>query len=259
MDDQFDCIVVGAGLAGLSCAGELILEGKRPLLVCETKEVGAIFATRSLGDGNTFFAQHLTWQSGWGGGWWFQLARALNIPLPPLPRDAVGRDREGEREADRGNLRVRVRVRGHGRAHRGLPFPLDRNKLEKVLVAALAIPHNELFKMHQVRLSDWLEEQGADELISTLLLSLCGCANDLSAAQAREHLSVPGGLGVMRVLFCGDGSLPLIYPNPREGLCIPLAREIERRGGTVWRGRKVQRVLTEGTRSPVCCWRTAPR
>ena len=30
-----------------------------------------MFRTRTLGDGkNTFFLQHVTWQNGWGGGWW---------------------------------------------------------------------------------------------------------------------------------------------------------------------------------------------
>ena len=68
--EEFDSIVVGAGLAGLCCAGELVRAGRRPLLVAETKEVGAVFVTTRFDERNYGFIQHITWQLGWGGGWW---------------------------------------------------------------------------------------------------------------------------------------------------------------------------------------------
>jgi len=70
-------------------------------------------------------------------------------------------------------------------------------------------------------------------------------ANDLRVPRAREHLSVFGGLGVLRMLLCGEGTLPIIYPNIREGLCIPMAEAIEQGGGEVRRSAKVARVVVE--------------
>ena len=52
-DNSFDVIVVGAGMAGVACAGELTLRGARPLLVCETAEVGHNFRSVTV-DGNRY-------------------------------------------------------------------------------------------------------------------------------------------------------------------------------------------------------------
>src|SRR3989442_85355 len=67
-------------MAGLCCAGELVLQGARPLLISETKEVG--FALRAqMVEGNRGIIQAPTWQVGWNGGWWPTLARRMNIPV----------------------------------------------------------------------------------------------------------------------------------------------------------------------------------
>lgn len=50
--EQVDVIVVGAGVAGLCCAGELVLSGSKTLMISETREVG--FASKPhVVDGNT--------------------------------------------------------------------------------------------------------------------------------------------------------------------------------------------------------------
>src|SRR5262245_52117337 len=67
-------------MAGLCCAGELVLQGARPLLISETKEVGAALRAHMV-EGNRGTIQAPTWQVGWGGGWWPNLVRRLNIPL----------------------------------------------------------------------------------------------------------------------------------------------------------------------------------
>ena len=77
---EFDAIVIGAGVAGLCCAGTLVAQGLRPLLVCETKEVASTLRSQWV-DGNRGIMQHPAWQVAWGGGWWYGLARELNIPV----------------------------------------------------------------------------------------------------------------------------------------------------------------------------------
>ena len=56
-EQQFDAIVIGAGVAGLACAATLVLEGKRPLLVCETNEVASTLRSEWV-DGNRGLMQH---------------------------------------------------------------------------------------------------------------------------------------------------------------------------------------------------------
>ena len=46
------------------------------------------------------------------------------------------------------------------------------------------------------------------------------------------------------MLLCGEGTVPIIEPNIREGLCIPLAHAIEDGGGEVRRRAKVAQVQT---------------
>jgi hypothetical protein len=242
---QFDSIVIGAGMAGLCCAGELVLQGKRPLLICETKEVGAVFAVETLKEKNTAFVQHIVWQNGWGGGWWYQLARDLNVPL----RLHHGLDFEIRIQGTDQKAATPLAVSAAALTDvitGAFPFPdAARQNLERVLGAALAIPYQQLVEMHDIHLATWLTEQGADDMVAAAILALCGQTNDLTVDLAREHLSVFGGLGVLRILMCGEGSLPICYPDIRAGLCIPMAKAIEQRGGAVWRGRKAAQVMVE--------------
>jgi hypothetical protein len=131
------------------------------------------------------------------------------------------------------------------------PIPLDgiREPLEKVLHAALAISFEELLTMDRIPFATWLTEQGADEMVSFLLLTFAGNVALLTADEAREHLSVFGALGPLRTMLCGEGILCVVAPDAREGIAIPIAHEIEQRGGAVWRGRRVERVLIEDGRA----------
>ncbi|GAA0623836.1 hypothetical protein GCM10009547_28650 [Sporichthya brevicatena] len=238
--DEFDVIVVGAGMAGLGCAGELVLRGARPLLICETAEVGSLFRATWIGK-NRAFGQFPTRQHGYD--WWFRLARALNVPLNLYP----GPD-------------VEATVRGSGAFHPlhravssaaltetvakivGLPVEHLRPSFEDVMHRALAIPFDDLMQLHDVPLGQWVEDQKADELAAQIVLTLCANVNAVSVEEAREHLSVFGAFGYLRGFLCGEADMVIMNPDPREALAIPLARAIEARGGTVWRGRKVTEV-----------------
>jgi FAD binding domain len=247
LNSDFDAIVVGAGLAGLCCAGELVLHGKRPLLVCETREVGAVFAVKRFSDGSTAFLQHITWQLGWGGGWWYNLARSLNVPVRLYP----GLEFEVKLKGSDTTIPTPVCVSAAALSDvLASAFPaVDRGDLDRVLGAALSIPPETLLKMQDVALSDWLGEQDADAMTTNLVLALSGVCNDLTIDQSRGLLSVFGGIGIFRLLLCGEGTLPIVYPTIRDGLCIPLAQAIERRGGGVWRGRKLAGVIIDEGRA----------
>ena len=81
-----------------------MLRGRRPLLICETAEVAQTLHTVWV-DGNRGLMHHPAIQTGWGGGWWTQLVRELDIPvdvtryktprsvdfIDALPRNATGK------------------------------------------------------------------------------------------------------------------------------------------------------------------------
>jgi glycine/D-amino acid oxidase-like deaminating enzyme len=247
---DFDQIIIGAGMAGLCCAGELVVQGQRPLLICETPEVGAMFRLKTLGESSRFFLQHTTWQLGWGGGWWYQLARQLNVPVKIHQGLSWALTVRGS-----GDI-VPLALPGSASAFveiltEAFDLPLDqptRDEIERIMYEMLRLPYEELYELHRVPLAQWLAEQGADELVSALFLTFCGFPNDMTLDVAMQHCSVFGGIATLRIMLCNEGLLPVVYPNPREGLLIPMAKEVERRGGEVWRGKKVAQVLVDGGR-----------
>jgi glycine/D-amino acid oxidase-like deaminating enzyme len=249
---EFDKIVIGAGMAGLCCAGELTRLGERPLLIAETKEVGAMYRVQQVGPNNRAFQQHLTWQPSWGGGWWYPLARGLGIPLQLFNGFRFAAKLEGE-----GNPIVNIPMCASGSAvmdfltgEFGMTIPeASAPILERCLDAALGIPHDELVGMNDVSLVSWLEELGADDMVLRLFLTFGGSPNGMSIDDSKTFLSVYGGLASLRAMLAGEAFFPMPYPNIREGICIPIADEVERRGGAVWKGQKVKRVLIEDSRA----------
>ena len=247
--DDFDAIVIGGGMAGVCCAGELAVHGRRPLLIPESREVGYQFRSAMMGQ-NRALVQHPMRQVAWGGGWWWNLARDLNVPVP------VHRSFEG----------CMATIRGSGVVHevsrcvsatqifdaisKFTPIPIEdsRPSFEKVLHAALSIPYQELLQMHRVRLIDWLEDQGADPFVTMIMMTLGANVVEMKLPEAHEHLSVFACLAMIRGGLCGEAEAVAIYPDAREGLLIPLAKAIERRGGAVHRGHKVAEVVIEQDR-----------
>ena len=246
-NEGFDAIVVGAGMAGLACAGELVLQGARPLLICETEEVGAQYRTQWVGK-NRGILQTPTWQNGWGGGWWYPLVRALNIPVRLGATPDLGCLDWGSRKYTKipycptASAITDVIIQTS-------PLPIDaiRGAFEQLTHAALAIPWEDLLEMHQVPMAEWLTDQGADEMVQQLMVVLLANLNGIPVDEAQE-LSVFGAWGTLRTVLCREGTYMHVEPDCREGLCIPIAQEVERRGGSVWRGRRVAQVLTDGGR-----------
>jgi hypothetical protein len=246
---EFDKIVIGAGMAGLCCAGELARLGEQPLLISETKEVGAMYRIQKVGEKSRAFQQHLTWQPSWNGGWWYPLARGLGIPLQLFNGFRFAAKLEGA-----GNPIVNIPMCASGSAvidfltgEFGMTLPEQSvSILERCLDAALDIPHDKLVNMSDVSLVSWLEDLGADEMVTNLFLTFGGSPNGMSIDDSKKFLSVYGGLASLRAMLAGEAFFPMPYPNIREGVCIPIANEVERRGGAVWRGQKVRQVLIEG-------------
>lgn len=254
--DEFDVIVVGAGVAGLCCAGELILSGSNTLLISETQEVGFAIKPHVI-EGNTAVLQAPTHMVGWGGGWWPALARRLNAEIrAPNGFNSLG---------------YNLAVEGTGQVHRLTQGALTASSLnaalaelageidpglgsaftadcERVLYNALAIPYQELAKMDRVRMSDWLVDQKADELVSQAILMIGAGMYGSTIDFIRREASVYGLLGMLRTLFCAEATFGWVYPDNRAGLAIPFARAIEGHGGSIWRGRRVANLIVDGDR-----------
>jgi phytoene dehydrogenase-like protein len=248
-DESFDVVVIGGGLAGICCAGELVLEGVRTLLISESKEVGLAIRSRMVA-GNRAIMQGPTYQVGWGGGWWPTLVRRLNVPVR-VPNGFGPADYNLAIEGNPEVLRVPQSVCSAAGLTEALgevfPFPAGAmGEVERILDSALAIPYPQLLRMHDVPLVQWLEDQKADEFVAHFMLMIAAAFNASTSTPefSRENSSVFGAIGVLRSCFCGEAVFGYVYPDHREGMAMPLARAIEHRGGAVWRGRHVSHVNT---------------
>jgi predicted NAD/FAD-dependent oxidoreductase len=242
---DYDVVVVGAGIAGLCCAATLVNRGLNTLLVAETPEVA--WNVRAVDvQGNKGYVQHPMWSVAWGGGSWYRVAREIGANVtfhvaPPVDLTVMGSGVVHE-----------VPICTSAAAMTDLfekmsPIPLDdmRPEFERVIGAALAIPYQDLIAMDQVPISQWLEEQGANPILQLLVMTFAANVCETTVQIATEHLSVFGVWGMVRGLICGESPVVCPDPDPAEGVGIPIGRAIEKRGGTVWRGRKVRRVLIE--------------
>ena len=244
-DTEYDVIVVGAGMAGVACAGELVADGLRTLLVCETPDVGWNMRPVVV-DGNIGFVQHPIWQVAFGGGWWAGLARRLNAPVhfhvsPPL--DLLNRG-TGERH----ELSFCTSAAALMELFQVLsPVPLDavKDDFERVLGELLQIPWRDLVELNDTPLSQWLDDHDANPALKMIFFLMFANFLESSPVVMEQHLSAFGAIGMLRSLVCGEGPVTAVEPDNRAGLLLPLCAAIEARGGTIWRGRKVARVLIE--------------
>lgn len=247
-DSEFDVVVVGAGAAGVCCAGEFVALGLRPLLICETPDVG--WALRSVEvDGNLGFVQHPTWQIGWNGGWWSGLARRLNVPVQfhlPAPLQLMMRE-------DRSLIPFYTCSSAAAIADvfaNLAPMPLDdlRPELERVLSEILSLSWEEMQLLQTKPLSEWLEEHDCDFMLQMMLAVLFANVTETTPDVAIEYLSAYGAFAMLRGLVCSEAPTVATVPDVRDGLLIPLAKAVEAGGGEIRRRAKVQEVTIENGR-----------
>jgi phytoene dehydrogenase-like protein len=246
---DYDVVVVGAGMAGLCCASTLLARGLRPVLVCETPEVGWSLRSVSVG-ASRGFVQHPVWQPGLGGGSWYSAARYLGAPVrfdvsPPL---------QIHRMADRSTVTLSVSTSPSALVDVfGMiaPIPMDdhREGLESLLGYIQRMPWSEISQLSEVPLTSWLADQGADPMAGKIICALAAKISEISVETAERICNAYGILTKIRTLLLGEAFCTSPVPDPWEGLVLPLARGLEANGATIMRGARVSDLIVEGGRA----------
>lgn len=237
-----DVLVVGGGFAGLCCAAEALRQGASVALISETPEIAWNMRPRNVA-GNVGWVQHPIWNAAWGGGWWYQLARDLDISVefeftPPINVILCAEDGTNSvsevscNTSAIGVVEVLERI---------APIPIDsfRDELNVTLRAGLAIPYDELLSMADMPLSQWLQDRKAGPEVTGLFAALAGLWMFSDPESAMRDASVFGLFGALRCIQNSEAPVVTIKPEPWTGLALPLATKIEELGGIIHRGRKV--------------------
>jgi phytoene dehydrogenase-like protein len=252
LKDHFDVAVVGAGMAGICCAAELIRNGADVVLIAETPEVAWNIRTKDV-EGNIGWMQHPVWNGAWGGGWWYELARDLDVSVefeftPPINLILHG---EGGP--------TQVHPLPFNSSAKGIvdtidqmsPIPIDsmRDELLEIVRAGLKIEYRELQRMADLPLMKWLDDRGASDGIKLLLAALSGAWLFTTPENGADQISVFGLFGAIRIMQCAEAPVVTIVPDPWSGLALPLAAKIEELGGTILRGARVSEILIDDGRA----------
>lgn len=247
---SFDAIVIGAGAAGVCCAGELVLAGLRPLLVAEAQDVGYQFRAMAMENGRP--PQQFPTRNLYGeGGWWYSLAQRLNVDftarrvLGGLGSTVLGSGIVSEHRPITSATALATSLAARAPEPLGSAF----DDLVRVLHLGLTMPAERLADLHSTPLAEWLDDLKVDEAVRTLTIGMVAGSSYLPKAQAEEFASVFGAFTRLRNYLFGHAELCSVEPNARDGVFRPMGRAIEGHGGVVWRGRKVARVRREHDRA----------
>jgi phytoene dehydrogenase-like protein len=106
--------------------------------------------------------------------------------------------------------------------------------------------YQELIRQSGKPFRDYLAERDASPVVQILLYLLCSNILIMSVEMAEEHASTFGFFATLRLWLMAEGVSFAVMPDGQNGLLVPMARAIEERGGVVFRGRKVARILVRG-------------
>ncbi len=232
MGDRFDCVVIGAGIGGLSAAARLTAAGRAPLVVEARDRVGGRFSSRDA-DGFRLSTGAVAVECG---GVLEETFRAVGVPFELRRPEPAVVFRIGRKDRTFGG--------GWGQI-----FEMFVKRGARML-AAIREEVGQPAVEDGPSLHDWLSGYTDSATLHGIFQSLAASifavnADEIPARVVFEHFMVRGGF--KRFGFAPRGCL---------GLVEPLARAIEARGGAVWTDTAVERILVrDGKVAGVACRR----
>lgn len=233
MRERFDCVVIGAGIGGLAAAARLTASGLRPLVVEERERVGGRFSSLDV-EGFRLSTGAVAVEYG---GVLEEAFRSVDAPFAVRPPDPAVVFRIGGKDFAFGRggwLRIFGTFVAHGA------------RILSGMREEVARPAGEGDPSLRDWLSRYTEHRTLHGIFQALSASIFAVnAEEISARVFFEHFVVRGGF--KRFGFSPTGCL---------GLVEPLRDAIRARGGQVWTGTRVERILArDGAVAGVVCRR----
>lgn len=254
---KYDSIVVGAGFAGLTCAGYLSKGGHKTLLL----EKGPVIGGRSASHGANGFnpVMHLplvmTTMNGGGGYGWANAAKEFgaNIKLhySREPRLYI-------KGAEQPELIIPRCLTPEAAVDWMLSFlttarpDLVSDGLKPILIPIISeILHKPFKEMctewDEISVKDWVQARSSDGgvqyLFRALMAGFCWTAD---ADFTWEMGSASKGFVMLRLWLGGQGVMAVAVPDLQHGICEPIAEAITKKYGCEIRtGAEVTKIIIE--------------
>lgn len=260
MSEKFDCIVVGAGISGITCAGYLAKAGKKTLVVEKLSEVGGVTAAADV----------------------MGCKVSMNIPL--VSKDRYG-DANGWAKAAQdfgADVRVvncsvpRIYLAGSEKPPMPIPICLSPEGAAKWMTEILSACRPDLMeddieqalvpimreiyetpvermtvKWDEMPVKDWITsrtDKKGIHFVFNMMMTVSIYTSD--ADYTWNYANVGKGLEQFRIWISGDGKMAIPLPNTQYGICVPLAEAIRKNLGCEIRlNQEVKKVIIEDGRA----------
>lgn len=237
MQEKFENIVIGAGFAGLVCAGYLAKGGQKTLLLEKAPEVGGRAASHKLNGYNVVMHLPLimtTLNSGGGYGWANaakEFGANIRLHHSREPRLYIKGSKKPFMTVPK-CLTTEAAVDWMIEFLDAMRPELVTDGLNKELIPIvdeiLTKPFKEMCEeWDEVSVKDWVEARSLNPTIKYLFTSLmAGCCWSGDANFTWEHCSAGKGFIIFRIWVGGQGAMAVAVPDVQQGICKPIADAI---------------------------------
>lgn len=256
MSEKFDCIVVGAGLSGLTCAGYLAKAGKKTLIVEQLAEVGGrTIPSKMMGvTVSMIYPIVAKWKYGNSNGW-AKAAQDFGADVRMLSSCAPLIYLKGAK-APFMKIPQCLSPEGASKWVLELLTAARPDLVEEGIEQQLIPIMREIYEVSLEKLTvdwgetsvgDWItsrtESKGIQFVFNMLMTS---CIFTCDADYTWNYGSAGKGIVLLRMWLAGDGMMSIPYPDAQKGICIPLAEAIQKNFGCEIRtGVEVKEIIIE--------------
>lgn len=257
MSKKYDVVIVGAGLSGLATAGYLAKAGKSVKIVEKLPVIGGSTVPNKIMDCTVSMIYPITAKHSYGNAnGWAKVAQDFGADVRMMNSGAPRVFLKGGEEG-RNDFKIPQCLSPEGAAkwmkdllQAAKPELVTETTQEELVPIMREIYETPLEKMTvdwgEMSIKDWIEPRTEDEgirYVFNVMMTASIFTGDYDYTY--NYGSVGKGLVLLRMWLGGDGLMSVPYPNPQEGIAIPIAEAVQNMGVEIELGVDVKQVLIE--------------